>query len=209
MLVENQVTGGGRRYAKCVWCGSVDRDRLVYLYLRDTARIFDLPAANVLHIAPERCLKKVLKQKFGRGYIAGDKFTRGYWYSGDTVAMDITAIPYPNNTFDLVVCNHVLEHITNDHDAIAELYRVLKPGGVAVLQVPVSAVNRHTIEDDTVITPDDRKRVFGQFDHVRIYGQDYMQRLEAGGFKPQKLDIAHLYPDAALNPAEAIYVGLK
>lgn len=209
VLIDNKVAGGGKRYAKCIRCGSTDRDRLVYLYLRDHTDIFSRKEAKVLHIAPEQCLRKVLKLHFETTYTGADKFTKGYWYARDTVKMDITAIPYPADTFDLIVCNHVLEHIADDHKAISELKRVLKPGGIAILQVPISLKNETTIEDKAVSSAEDRKRVYGQFDHVRLYGQDYAHRLEQDGFIVRKEDIAHLYPQAALNPDEVVFAGSK
>ena len=209
VLIDNKVAGGGKRYAKCIRCGSTDRDRLVYLYLRDHTDVFSRVGAQVLHVAPERCLRKVLKKNFNSGYIAADKFTKGYWYAKDTAEMDITSRPHPDNSFDLIVCNHVLEHIGDDHKAISELARVLKPGGVAILQVPISLNNSATLEDRTAISAEDRKRIYGQFDHVRLYGQDYPSRLEQGGFIVRSANIAHLYPQAALNPAEVIFAGSK
>ena len=209
VLTDNKVAGGGKRYAKCMSCGSTDRDRLVYLYLRGHTDIFKKKDARVLHIAPERCLRKVLKKQFESTYTAADKFTKGYWYARDTVKMDITAISYPAATFDLIVCNHVLEHIEDDQKAISELARVLMPGGIAILQVPISLTNAETIENKAAISAEERKKAYGQFDHVRLYGQDYSARLALGGFTVSEEHIAHLYPQAALNPCEVVFVGSK
>jgi len=99
------------------------------------------------------------------------------------VKMDITAIQYPDKTFDAILCNHVLEHIPDDRKAMSELHRVLKPGGWAILQVPVSKVLEQTYEDSTITSPQEREKHFGQKDHVRIYGKDYSQRLKEAGFE--------------------------
>ncbi len=98
------------------------------------------------------------------------------------IKMDITAIQYPENTFDAILCNHVHEHIPDDRKAMNELYRVLKPGGWAILQVPFSMVLEKTYEDFTITSPQEREKYFGQKDHVRIYGKDYTQRLKEVGF---------------------------
>ena len=98
------------------------------------------------------------------------------------VKMDITNILYEDNTFDVILCSHVLEHIIDDRKAIRELFRVLKPGGWAILQVPLSNENDKTLEEPSIISPRDRERIFGQKDHVRIYGRDYKDRLEKAGF---------------------------
>jgi len=96
--------------------------------------------------------------------------------------MDITAIQYKDDWFDVIICNHVLEHIPNDRQAMSEIYRVLKPGGWSILQVPISLSLEATYEDPAIRTPEERERFFGQNDHVRIYAADYKRRLESAGF---------------------------
>ena len=96
--------------------------------------------------------------------------------------MDVTNIGFADNTFDVIICNHVLEHIINDQKAIAEFYRVLKPNGWAILQVPISMSLKKTYEDYSVNLPKQREKIFGQRDHVRIYAKDYINRLEDSGF---------------------------
>ena len=102
--------------------------------------------------------------------------------------MDLAHIPFPDGTFDAIICNHVLEHIVDDLKAMAELHRVLKPGGWSILQVPISLSLRTTYEDFSIATPKEREEAFGQNDHVRIYGQDYVSRLERAGFKVNVFD---------------------
>jgi len=209
VLAEQQVIGAGSRYAKCLRCGSTDRDRLVYLYLRDHTDYLRRTDIRVLHIAPERCIRKKLEGRLGKNYIAADKFTRGYFYGRRTQRADITALSFPDVSFTLIICNHVLEHIPDERKALAELYRVLAPGGTAILQVPVSAINERTIEDSSIATPEARRRVYGQFDHVRLYGQDYPDRLADAGFHVHIQDIAGQYPDAALDKRERLFTASR
>ncbi|WP_439475771.1 class I SAM-dependent methyltransferase [Algoriphagus formosus] len=154
-------------------------------------------------------MTKYIRKHLLGDYIMGDLFTEGYSYPEEVVNMDITRIPYPDSHFDLIICNHVLEHIPNDHQAIKELHRVLKPFGKAILQVPISNKFRETYENELVVNPKDREREFGQYDHVRIYGQDYSTRLKAGGFVVEKLNLASKYPKLGLNPAETLFIGTK
>ena len=116
-------------------------------------------------------------------YTGADIDPDGYGPHGDVVYCDIADVKFPDNTFDLIVCNHVLEHVPRDDLAISELYRVLKPGGVAILQVPISVKLNKTIEEPSMMDPRERERRFGQFDQVRIYGSDYPQRLAAADLR--------------------------
>jgi SAM-dependent methyltransferase len=138
---------------------------------------------RVLHVAPERCLRERLTVLPGVKYTAGDKFTPGYDYPSGTVDLDITAMPFADGVFDLILCSHVLEHVPEDRKAMSELFRVLAPGGMAVLMVPVVMEHATTDEDPTVTDPQERIRRFGQFDHVRLYGRDYTDRLRGAGFE--------------------------
>ena len=177
LLKEKNVVGGGYRLNSiCPRCSSSDRERLIYLYLKNKTELF-YKDIKVLHVAPERNLQRVLMAHPNIDYLCADldsAFTM--------VKMDITNIKYENNFFDVIICNHVLEHIINDRIAMSELYRVLKPGGWAILQVPLSLSLNKTYEDPKVTTPEEREKVFGQKDHVRIYAKDYKDRLEKIGF---------------------------
>ncbi|MEM6347979.1 MAG: methyltransferase domain-containing protein [Bacteroidota bacterium] len=115
-------------------------------------------------------------------YFPVDLFTEGYKYPEGTINMDITQMEFPENKFDFILCSHVLEHVPNDTLAMSELYRVLKPGGWGILQVPIEMDREQTYEDDSITSPEERKIAFGQFDHVRVYGRDYIKRLEYVGF---------------------------
>ena len=159
---------------------SVDRqiERLVYLYLLKKTNFCD-ENLKLLHIAPEERLSAFIKKRSNIDYLTADiDLQRG----NVMVKMDITQINYPDNTFDVVICNHVLEHIIDDHKAMSELFRVLKPNGWGILQVPISLSLSETFEDASVTTPEERERIFGQSDHVRIYAMDYVDRLKKSGF---------------------------
>ena len=104
------------------------------------------------------------------------------------VKADICNLPFSENEFDFIICNHVLEHIPDDSKAMKELYRVLKPGGMAILQVPYKADLKITFEDDSITDPKERARIFGQYDHVRVYGMDYFEKLRSIGFEVDAVD---------------------
>lgn len=164
-----------REDAECPICLSRERHRLMWLYLRDRTDLLDGKPKRLLHVAPEMGLGRRFQQAPNVDYLSGDL------NSPDAmVKMDVTDIQYPENSFDVIFCSHVLEHVPNDRKAMRELYRVLKPGGWAMLQVPIA--RKTTFEDAGVTTEAERLRVFGQEDHVRIYGEDYVDRLEEAGF---------------------------
>lgn len=205
VLVKNNVVGAGIRAAGCHKCRSNDRARILYVFLRDKTDFLKNPEKyRILHIAPEKHLtKKMLEYPF-KEYVCGDLFTPGYNYPEHVVNMNVLDIPFEDNRFDLVICNHVLEHVEPDLDAMKEIRRVLKNGGKAILQVPLSLTMEETFEDSSVTDPDQRELVFGQYDHVRIYGQDYYTRLEQSGFIVEKINISKEYPNYGLNPKEDI-----
>ncbi len=177
VLKEKEIIGGGyRENAICPVCGSVDRERLLYLYLLHKTDIFEKPK-KLLHVAPEAKLAIELQSKDTIDYLSADISSKYVM-----VKMDITAIQYPDNSFDVIICNHVLEHIIDDGKAMSELYRTLKPGGWAILQVPISFKLKNTYEDFSITTENGREAAFGQGDHVRIYGEDYQDRLTQAGF---------------------------
>ena len=162
---------------------SLERHRLLWLYFDRETDFFDR-AADVLHIAPEQAFVKRFRQLNHRSYITSDLHS-----PIADVQADICNLPFSDQQFDWVVCNHVLEHIPNDKIAMQEIYRVLKPGGTAILQVPLR-LDQNTFEDDRITDPKERAQVFGQYDHVRIYGKDYQNRLEQVGFTVKMLAYA-------------------
>jgi len=203
VLKEKKIIGGGYRLnATCPYCSSSDRDRLVHLFLKEHKLLYR--HMRLLHVAPERSLQKLFERK-DIEYFSAD--LKSYFAE---IKMDLKNIKYPANYFDAIICNHVLEHIVDDKKAMRELYRVLKPGGWAILQVPYSPVLKKTFEDSSISRPKERKMVFGQLSHVRIYGTDYINRLQSVGFqaKQENLD-KNATKKFALNPNEMIFFCKK
>ena len=214
VLKEKKIVGGGYRdNLVCPRCFSVDRDRMIYLYLTEKTDILTSPK-KILHIAPEGSIRALLLSLPHIEYHDGIKYHEGYYYDRNVNILDVTQIPFEDNTFDVVICNHVLEHIVDDRKALSEIYRIMKPGAWAILQVPISLKLHDTFEDLSVTTPEEREKVFGQFDHVRIYGQDYPNLLEKRGFSVKRyspFDETHQeeLKKYALNPDEILYIANK
>jgi SAM-dependent methyltransferase len=169
-----------RRYdwdALCPGCLSLSRHRLLWLYLRDETDVLRRPQA-LLHFAPEESIAARLRAARLR-YVGADLYPR----SPNVVRADVTAMPFEDEQFDVVLCNHVLEHVVDDRKAMAELYRVLKPGGRLYMLQPIWLERAETIENPAVTAPRERRRLFGQEDHVRIYGRDIVPRLASVGFE--------------------------
>jgi SAM-dependent methyltransferase len=165
-----------RANALCPNCLSLERHRLIWVYLKERSDFFERPL-SVLHIAPEACFINRFEKIHGKNYITADIES-----PLAKVKMDIHQIPFDENRFDVVLCNHVLEHVRDDIQALKEINRVLRPGGFAILQVPFfPPLPQTTFEDPTVTDPKERERLFGQDDHVRKYGLDYTQRMERAG----------------------------
>lgn len=198
-----------RENALCPNCQSLERHRLMWLYLRDRTDFFT-PGKHVLHIAPEACFIQRFEKLHGDHYITADIES-----PLAKVKMDIHQIPFADNTFDVILCNHVLEHVNDDLLAMRELCRVLKPGGFAILQVPFYfPLPDHTFTDLTITNPRERERLFGQSDHVRRFGKDYADRLRASGFRVTEDNYVGTLDEAAayrygVFTNELIYVGSK
>ncbi|MFA6456705.1 MAG: methyltransferase domain-containing protein [Bacteroidota bacterium] len=166
------------------------------MYFNKNTDLFKRQNPSMLHIAPEECFAHALQKKVGAGYLSADLFSDQVM-----VKMDITDIQYPDATFDAVYCSHVLEHVQNDRKAMREFYRVIKKGGWAILLVPITA--EKTIEDPTVTDPAQRLALYGQEDHVRRYGPDYIDRLRESGFTVSKIT-----PAEYLNDADRVLYGI-
>lgn len=198
-----------RDNALCPNCLSLERHRLIWLYLKERTRLFS-DAMDFLHIAPELCFIHRFEKLNNLNYVTADLES-----PLARVKMDIHQMPFEEGTFDAVMCNHVLEHVKDDLRAMKEIRRVLKPGGWAILQVPFMGKNLDkTYEDPAVQTPADRQKVYGQRDHVRIYGRDYSERLREAGFHVKKDAFAKELPEElvrkyALPRNEIIYFCKK
>lgn len=163
-----------RPNAQCAGCGSLERHRLMFLYLKNKTEVFN-QSLSVLHFAPEPSLYKYLSDLKNIRYIPCDKLGLGYNYPKNTVEIDIHSINLPNKHVDIILCSHVLEHV-DDKKAIKEFYRILKPGGIAFIQIPIDYSKKETFEDKKITTPEERVKFFGQEDHLRLYGQDIKKR---------------------------------
>jgi SAM-dependent methyltransferase len=162
--------------ARCPRCRASERHRMLWLYLRDRTNLFS-DHLRFLHFAPEISFKRKLSLCANLRYVAVDLSTTGV-----TVSADAMLLPFRDGKFDAVLCSHVLEHVADDRRAMGEILRVLKPGGWAVLHVPIDSRRETTYEDPSIVEPEERARHFGQSDHVRWYGRDFQERLERAGF---------------------------
>lgn len=181
-----------RPNAKCHKCNALERHRLLFLYMTEKFNLFEHSEhpIKVLHFAPEKVFHRKLSANKHINYFPCDlqpkRFKR---YNGATILeIDITQIPFEDGFFDFILCNHVLEHIPDDRKAMSELQRVLSVGGSGIFQVPIDYTRAVTYEDWSITTPKARKKAFGQKDHVRWYGKDYITRLEEAGFVVQEED---------------------
>jgi SAM-dependent methyltransferase len=187
---------------------SLERHRLIWLYLKEKTNFFS-DKLKVLHIAPEYCFIKRFGKMNNLDYTTAD--LNSPWAK---VKMDVQSIPFPDNTFDAIICNHVLEHVPNDKRAMQELFRVMKAGGFGIFQVPVDLTLEKTLEDDAINTPLLREKHYGQRDHLRLYGRDYPERLMNMGFSVIEDDFVkslpqHLAERYALPTHEVIYLCEK
>jgi len=164
-----------RPNSQCPICGSVERDRLLYLYLKNRT-IFFSNHLKVLDIGPSHCFSKLCRSLSNIQYVSIDLFSKSV-----TLTMDLKKLAFKKRTFDCILCFHVLEHIKDDLSAMREMFRVLRPEGWALVQVPID-INRVGTFEDSKISEKDYETIYGQSDHVRIYGLDFKHRLEGVGF---------------------------
>ncbi|WP_339631859.1 class I SAM-dependent methyltransferase [Bizionia echini] len=161
---------------------SLERHRLLWLYLQNDTDFFTAKK-NVLHFAPEQCFLKRFQKLNNLNYTTTDLES-----PIADVKADICNLPFEDNSYDIILCNHVLEHIPDDKKAMKELYRVMKPGGYGIFQIPQDLNRETTFEDDSITDKKERAAIFGQYDHVRIYGRDYFDKLRNIGFKVKEMD---------------------
>jgi SAM-dependent methyltransferase len=197
-----------RPNALCPSSLSLERHRLMWVYLKDKTNFFT-SRIKLLHIAPELCFMKIFEGLSNIDYITADIES-----PLAKVKMDVHEIPFEANSFDVVFCNHVMEHVENDLKAMSEIHRVLKPGGWAIIQSPVYPELDDTIEDPSITAPAEKERIYGQNDHMRKYGRDYSERLRAAGFKVKEDDFLNELSEEtrrryALPKHEIIYFCMK
>jgi SAM-dependent methyltransferase len=172
-----------RENVLCPYDLTLERHRLMWLYLRDQSNFFTAEHLDVLHIAPEQCFHGQFKAQKNIKYVTGDLVS-----PLADLHFDLHSIPLADNSFDVVFCNHVLEHVDDALQCMRELHRVLRPGGWGIMQVPQDFNRDTTYEDASIITPEDREKHFWQKDHVRLFGNDYPQWLEKAGFNVEAFD---------------------
>jgi SAM-dependent methyltransferase len=197
---------------QCPHCGATDRDRLYALFMADRLPYADSARAvfNLLDIAPSRALSRCIKRKFHVRYRTADLMLKNVDDQVDITSMDC----YPEGSFDAYICSHVLEHVKNDRKAMAELWRILKPGGWGIAMVPIHSGLKEIREDFTKVSPEERWKHFGQGDHVRVYSQDgFVARLQDAGFLIRRFGREHFGNEAmrrcGLSAASVLYVVEK
>ncbi len=186
---------------------SLERHRLLWLYLTEKTNFFK-DKVKFLHVAPEYCFIKRFKKLGNVEYVTAD--LNSPWAD---IKMDIQDIPFDDNEFDVIMCNHVLEHVDDDKKAMKEFFRVMKPGGWGIFQVPVETKNEKTL-NDKINDPKERERIYWQSDHVRLYGKDYGKILASAGFSVTEDDyVSTINPELikkyALPDNEIIYLCKK
>jgi len=191
------VIGSDVENFSCPRCGAHDRERHLLMYFDRAGMWKKIEGANVLHFAPERILAARISSARPARYVKADLFPA----AAGVTREDITRLSFGDCTFGVVIANHVLEHVADDGAAMKEIFRVLEPGGLAVLQTPYSDKLTHTFEDEGIRDEEARLQAFGQEDHVRLYGRDLFSRLRSAGFVSKVLD-----HDAALKDyGESLY----
>ena len=170
-----------RKNALCPGTFSLERHRLLWLYLKKETDFFN-SNNKILHFAPEQCFHKFFKSFF-KNYTTTDLNSPIV-----DIKADICNLPFNDNSFDYILCNHVLEHIYDDEKAMKEIYRVLNKNGIAILQVPIDINSNLTREGRDIDNKQDRNKLFGQYDHLRMYGLDYFKKLKKVGFKVKNID---------------------
>ena len=161
---------------------SLERHRLLWLYLKNETMFFTAPL-KVLHFAPEQAFYKRFRKLENLKYTTTDLNS-----PLADVKADICDLPFEDNSYDVIFCNHVLEHISDDTTAMQEMYRILKKGGWGIFQIPQDLQRAETFEDNTITDKKERAKIFGQYDHVRIYGRDYFDKLRRIGFTVEEVD---------------------
>lgn len=198
-----------RENVLCPYDLTLERHRLMWLYLKDHSNFFTAEKLNVLHIAPEQCFHKRFKNQKNLNYLTGDLVS-----PIADMHFDLHNIPLEDNRFEIVFCNHVLEHVNDADQCMRELHRVMAPGGYGIMQVPQDFSRETTYEDPSIVTPEDREKHYWQKDHVRLFGKDYPDHLRKAGFTVQEFKKEeHYSPELIeryrLSNSEILYIVSK
>ena len=173
-----------RENVLCPYDLTLERHRLMWLYLKRKTAFFSAKNLKVLHIAPEQCFLPHFKKQKNLNYTTADLVS-----PIADLHFDLHDIPLEDNQYDVVFCNHVMEHVDDPIRCMSELNRVMKPGGWAIMQVPQDMNREVTYEDKSITSPEEREKHFWQKDHVRLFGKDYPNYLEKSGFKVDEFDL--------------------
>ncbi len=197
-----------RKNVLCPGSLSLERHRLLWLYLKQKTNFFSAQH-TMLHIAPEQCFYKLFKAQSNLKYTTGD-----YNSPIADVHFDLHKAPFEDNSFDVILCNHVLEHVENAEQCMRELYRIMKPGGWGIFQVPLDTRRTSTYEDKSIVSETDREIHYWQKDHLRLFGLDYKDKLASAGFTVKVDDFintisAELVDRYRLSAGEMIYFCTK
>lgn len=204
------MVGSDPDHFECPRCGAHDRERHLLMYMRASGLLDDLRGRAVLHFAPEKRLSRFIRDAQPARYLPCDLFP----HSPEIERVDMLDMPFEAGTIDVVIANHVLEHVSDDARALSEILRVLKPGGFAILQTPYSGRLHRTWQDAGIDDPQARLQAYGQEDHVRLFGRDIFERITAAGFESCVRQHAELLNDidparAGINPAEPFFLFRK
>lgn len=198
-----------RENVLCPYDLTLERHRLMWLYLKNHSDFFTAEKLDVLHIAPEQCFHKRFKAQENLNYLTGDLVS-----PIADLHFDLHAIPLEDNRFDVIFCNHVMEHVDDAIQCMSELHRVMRPGGWGIMQVPQDFSRATTYEDPTITSPAGREKHFWQKDHVRLFGMDYPDWLRKGGFDVSEFDMSDFYSSEIqeryrLGKGEILYIVSK
>ena len=207
LMIALAGVGSNPDQFECPRCGAHDRERHLLLYMEKTGILSNMRKKSVLHFAPEKHLGRRIAGASLDRYVPCDLFPR----TANVQRVDMLAMPFEDETFDLVIANHVLEHVDDDVKALTEIHRVLKPGGYAILQTPYCAMLHHTWQDPGIDTDAARVEAYGQADHVRLFGRDIFERFTSTGLVSCVRQHEELLADVdsaelGINPREPFFL---
>ncbi|MAO32561.1 MAG: SAM-dependent methyltransferase [Crocinitomicaceae bacterium] len=198
-----------RKNVLCPHDLTLERHRLMWLFLQSKTNFFTSDKLDLLHIAPEQCFLPLFKKQKNLNYLTGDLES-----PIADIHFDLHDIPLEENRFDVVFCNHVMEHVQDPIQCMSELYRVMKPNGWAIMQVPQDHERENTYEDASITSPEEREKHFWQKDHLRLFGKDYPNWLEKAGFEVEQFPVTDLFnsdeiDQYCLQKSEILYLAKK